>query len=158
MDVKLTYRGRVLSAQDVAFIQSLIDAHPEASRRALSSMLCERWGWRQPNGQLRDMVCRSLMLELHRGGHIALPPVRCRPPNNVVARRRPGSVAVDTKPLRVTLAELKREITERDEQDRQRAASPLRPAADAVTVDTTGLGVGAVLDRLVALVESGGIS
>ena len=107
MDVKLTYRGRVLSAQDVAFIQSLIDAHPEASRRALSSMLCERWGWRQPNGQLRDMVCRSLMLELHRAGHIALPPVRCRPPNNVVARRRPAALAVDTRPLRATLAELK---------------------------------------------------
>ena len=107
MDVKFTYRGRVLSAQDVAFIQTLIDAHPEASRRALSSMLCERWGWRQPNGQLRDMVCRSLMLELHRAGHIELPPVRCRPPNNVVARRRPGSVAVEARPLRVTLAELK---------------------------------------------------
>jgi len=107
MDVKLTYRGRVLSAQDVAFIQTLIDAHPEASRRALSSMLCERWGWRQPNGQLRDMVCRSLMLELHRAGHIELPPVRCRPPNNVVARRRPGSVAVEARPLRAALAELK---------------------------------------------------
>jgi len=107
MDVKLTYRGRVLSAQDVAFIQTLIDAHPEASRRALSSMLCERWGWRQPNGQLRDMVCRSLMLELHRAGHIELPAVRCRPPNNVVARRRPGALAVEAKPLRVTLAELK---------------------------------------------------
>ncbi len=107
MDVKLTYRGRVVSAQDVAFIQTLIDAHPEASRRALSSMLCERWDWRQPNGQLRDMVCRSLMLALHRGGHIALPPVRCQPPNNVVARRRPDALAVDTRPLRATLAELK---------------------------------------------------
>lgn len=107
MDVKLTYRGRVLSAQDVAFIQTLIDAHPEASRRALSKKLCEHWDWRQPNGQLRDMVCRSLMLELHRAGHIALPPVRCRPPNNVVARRRPAALAVDTRPLRATLAELK---------------------------------------------------
>ena len=106
MDVKLTYRGRVLSAQDVAFIQTLIDAHPEASRRALSSMLCERWGWRQPNGQLRDMVCRSLMLELHRGGHIELPPVRCRPPNNVVARRRPATLAIDTRPLHMGLGEL----------------------------------------------------
>ncbi len=103
----MTYRGRVVSAQDVVFIQALIDAHPEASRRVLSKTLCERWDWRQPNGQLRDMVCRSLMLELHRAGHIALPPVRCRPPNNVVARRRPGALALDTRPLRATLAELK---------------------------------------------------
>lgn len=107
MEAKLTYRGRVVSPQDVAFIQALIDAHPEASRRALSQKLCAHWDWRQPNGQLRDMLCRSLMLALHRAGHIVLPPVRCRPPNNVVARRRPGALAVDARPLRAPLAELK---------------------------------------------------
>jgi len=106
MDTTWRYRGRVVNPQDIAFIQSLIDAHPEASRRALSKKLCERWEWRQPNGQLRDMVCRGLMLELHRAGHIELPPVRCRPPNNVVTRRRPGAVAVDSRPLRTRLPEL----------------------------------------------------
>ena len=102
----MKYRGRLISAQDVAFIQALIDKHPEASRRRLSAMLCEHWGWVQPNGQLRDMVCRSMMLELHRAGHIELPPVRCRPPNNVAARQRPKAVAVDSTPLRTTLAAL----------------------------------------------------
>ncbi|MCP5084018.1 MAG: DUF4338 domain-containing protein [Alphaproteobacteria bacterium] len=105
MDVLLKYRGRVIQAQDAAFIQSLIDAHPTASRRALSSILCEAWDWRQPNGQLRDMVCRSLMLELHRAGHIELPPVRCRPRNNVVERRKPVAIAVDAQPLRTSLSE-----------------------------------------------------
>lgn len=107
MNVKLRYRGRVVSAEDVVFIQSLIDEHPEASRRALSKMLCERWDWVQANGQLCDMVCRGLMLELHRAGHIELPPVRCRPPNNVIARRRPPAMAIDTRPLRMSLTELK---------------------------------------------------
>ena len=102
----MTYRGRVVSAQDVAFIQALIDAHPEASRRALSTKLCQAWDWRQSNGRLRDMVCRGLMLELHRAGCIELPPVRCTPPNNVVARRRPQAVCVDSRPLRARLAEL----------------------------------------------------
>jgi hypothetical protein len=106
MDIKLTYRGRVIHAQEVAFIQALIDAHPEASRRALSKKLCQAWDWRQPNGQLRDMVCRSMMLELHRAGHIELPPVRCRPPNNVVERQRPAAMAVDCRPLRTTLSAL----------------------------------------------------
>jgi hypothetical protein len=86
MDALLNYRGRAISTQDISFIQALIDAHPAASRRALSSLLCQAWDWRQPNGQLRDMVCRGLMLELHRGGHIQLPPVRFRPPNNVIER------------------------------------------------------------------------
>ncbi len=66
MEVQFKYRGRVFSAADVAFIQALIADYPEASRRALSKKLCQAWGWVQANGQLRDMVCRSLMLALHR--------------------------------------------------------------------------------------------
>ncbi len=107
MEVKLKYRGREVSASDVVFIQELIGAHPEASRRALSKKLCEAWNWVQPNGALRDMVCRSLMLELDRAGLIELPPVRCRPPNNVVAHCRPDTVDVDSRPLCTTLSELR---------------------------------------------------
>jgi len=50
MEVKLTYRGRSVSAHDVEFIRALIAAHPQASRRALSKQLCEAWRWVQPNG------------------------------------------------------------------------------------------------------------
>jgi len=106
MEVQLKYRGRMISGQDVAFIQALIDKHPEASRRRLFAMRCEHWGWVQPNGQLRDRLWRSMMLELHRAGHIELAPVRCRPANNVTARQRPKAVAVDSRPLRTTLAAL----------------------------------------------------
>ena len=107
MDVKLRHRGREVSDADVAFIQALIRAHPGASRRALSKKLCEAWSWVQPNGELRDMVCRSLMLELDRAGLIELPAVRCRPPNNVLERRRPGAVKIDATPLRARLTELR---------------------------------------------------
>ena len=75
MDV-LRYRGRVVTDADVAFIQGLIAAYPSATRRALSHRLCEAWNWVQPNGVLRDMVCRGLLLALHRAGHIELPPAR----------------------------------------------------------------------------------
>ena len=104
--VKLIYRGRTVSERDVEFIRALIAAHPRASRRALSKRLCEAWNWVQPNGELRDMVCRSLMLELDRAGLIELPPVRFRPNNNVTARRAPAGVDIDTAPIRATLAEL----------------------------------------------------
>ncbi len=106
MEVKLKYRGREVTACEVAFIRSLIAEHPGASRRALSKKLCEAWHWVQPNGSLRDMVCRGLMLELDRAGLIELPPVRCRPPNNVLQHREAGAVAVDTTALRAPLAEL----------------------------------------------------
>jgi hypothetical protein len=84
----LRYRGRVIEAADIEFIKELIAQNPEASRRALSAKLCQAWNWVQPNGQLRDMVCRSLMLQLHRGGLIELPAKRIEAINNVVARRQ----------------------------------------------------------------------
>jgi len=106
MDTVLTHRGRQVTHDDVAFIRELIAAHPQASRRALSKLLCEAWGWVQPNGQLRDMVCRGLMLALHRADHIELPPVRRTPPNPLVRRRRPAPVDVDSTPIQGRLADL----------------------------------------------------
>ena len=107
MDEKIHYRGGVVDDADVLFIRELIGGHPEASRRRLSELLCEAWNWRQPNGVLKAMVCRGLMLALHRGGHIELPAVRRVLPNPLVERRRPVAQSVDTEPLRGSLAELR---------------------------------------------------
>jgi len=106
--VVLRYRGRELGPSEVAFVRALIAAHPQASRRALSATLSQAWGWVQPNGQLRAMVCRSLMLALERAGHLALPPVRRRPPNPLARRARPAPVAIDRTPMRGTLGDLGR--------------------------------------------------
>ena len=107
MGIELRYRGRTVTGADVAFICKLIATQPTASRRKLSKLLCEAWSWRQSNGELRDMVCRGLMLQLHRGGHIELPEVRRKPPNNVVARRRPALMPIDQLPLCGALSELR---------------------------------------------------
>ena len=106
MEPVLSYRGRQVSEADALFVRELIAQHPEASRRALSKKLCEAWGWMQENGALRDQVCRSLMLKLHRAGHIELPPVRFRPPNPLAVRARPAPVELDRSPLRASLTEL----------------------------------------------------
>ncbi|KKW42037.1 MAG: hypothetical protein UY92_C0011G0059 [Candidatus Magasanikbacteria bacterium GW2011_GWA2_56_11] len=106
MDAVIEYRGRTVTRQEVGFIQELIAAHPSASRRVLSTKLCEAWDWRQTNGCLRDMVCRGLMLELHRGGHIELPAVRQVPPNPLARRVRRRPVTVDQTPVRCRLSEL----------------------------------------------------
>jgi len=81
----------------VAFIRQLIAAHPRASRRSLSKKLCEAWNWVQPNGVLRDMVCRGLMLVLHRAGHIELPPVRWVNPNPLAQGRMARVLPQDWK-------------------------------------------------------------
>ncbi len=76
MECLLRYRGKNYSAQEVQEVQELIARHPGLSRRRLSEELCRYWNWVQPNGQLRSMVCRGLMLALHRAELIQLPPVR----------------------------------------------------------------------------------
>lgn len=107
MDVAIRYRGRVVTAEDICFIKSLIAAHPRDSRRALSLRLCEAWGWVQANGSPRDMVCRGLMLELHRSRLIELPAKRCSPPNPLAGERaRPAPPAVDQRPIDGSLKSL----------------------------------------------------
>jgi len=96
----LCYRGRTISAQDIASIRLLIAQNPRASRRKLSLLLCQAWDWRQANGAWRDMVCRSLMLLLHRAGHIELPPQRQTSANPLAQRARPATdFLVDQSPL-----------------------------------------------------------
>nr|VFJ67338.1 MAG: cytidylate kinase [Candidatus Kentron sp. DK] len=55
------------------------------------------------------------------------------------------------------LASLLTEIEERDRRDRERSASPLEPATDAVLIDTTDLVIDEVLDRVMASVITSGI-
>jgi cytidylate kinase len=52
------------------------------------------------------------------------------------------------KGVSVTLSGLLREILARDARDAQRAVAPLRPADDAVRIDTTGLGIETVVERV----------
>jgi len=111
MEVRFVHRGRIITDADIQFIYRLIAEHPRASRRELSRRLCEAWDWRQPNGALRDMVCRSLMLALHRRGDIELPPVRWVNPNPLarrgVQRSKPAEAIIDTRPISGKLATLR---------------------------------------------------
>jgi hypothetical protein len=106
MAIVLRYRGRIVEDTDVGFIQSLIQAHPEASRRQLSAKLCAAWNWIQTNGAPCDMICRGLMLALDRGGHIQLPPVKITPHNPLLRRRRPDVPDMDRSAIESSLKDL----------------------------------------------------
>jgi hypothetical protein len=122
MNGTITYRGRMVTDADVTFIRQLIAAHPTLSRRALSQKLCEAWNWVQPNGRPRDMVCRGLMLALHRAGRIELPPTRQLSFNPLARRPVPGVVEIDQSPLQ---ADLRLLAPLRFEQVRRTAQEPL---------------------------------
>ena len=103
MSIILTYRGRSVSDADVAFLRTLIAEHPGMRRRAISLEVCRAWDWRQPNGVLKDAICRGLLLALHRAGHLELPPPRIQHTNHPEWRRRAADVPIDCTPLRASL-------------------------------------------------------
>jgi hypothetical protein len=99
MEFVTNYQGVLITERDIAFIKHLILRNPHISRRQLSTTLCEVWDWRQDNGHLKDMLCRSLLLHLHRSGYINLPPIKFRPNNPLANRKRPPKITVDTSPI-----------------------------------------------------------
>ncbi len=65
------------------------------------------------------------------------------------ARRRYNQLK--EKGLAANLAGLSQEILERDRRDSARSVAPLRPATDAVVIDSTGIPVDGVVNRILAL-------
>ena len=51
------------------------------------------------------------------------------------------------------ISDLINEISERDERDRNRRVAPLRPATDAIQLDSTSLGIENVFDRVRAILR-----
>ena len=67
------------------------------------------------------------------------------------ARRRHNQLS--EKGVSVTFDGLLREILARDARDAQRTVAPLKPADDAVIIDTTDLGIDEAVERVLALVQ-----
>lgn len=74
------YCGRTFTASEIELVRHLIGADPTLSRYRLSCELCERLPWRRPDGRLKDMSCRVVLLRMQADGLIRLPPARCAKP------------------------------------------------------------------------------
>jgi cytidylate kinase len=72
---------------------------------------------------------------------------------SAAARAARRARELHAEPDAAVVESMVREIAERDARDRGRAHSPLRPAADAVVVDTTDKSIEEVVRKLRALVE-----
>ena len=68
------------------------------------------------------------------------------------ARRRHKQLM--EKGIDVNLSRLFSEVAERDRRDQQRSVAPLKPAEDAVVVDTTGLEIPEVVERVLSIVRA----
>ena len=106
MESIITYRRRSVTPEDVGTVRRIIETHPDKSRRFISQEVCREWDWRQPNGVLKDMVCRSLLLLLESKGLINLPPRKCTPANPLAKRKKPSRVDVDNTAIHCSVADL----------------------------------------------------
>lgn len=110
MQLPTTLQGRPFGPQPLAQIQALIASQGGWSRYRLSRELARLWDWRTPQGQLKDMAARTLLLKLQQAGWIELPAKRMksptrsgRPPNGQGVNLEPGPVVgalQDLLPLR----------------------------------------------------------
>ena len=70
----VTIRKKTITAADLEFIQATINQNWNKGRTQISKILCQKWNWIQPNGRLKDMACREVLLTLCRMGLINYPP------------------------------------------------------------------------------------
>ncbi len=98
MEEWIRYRGKNYTFREINEIREVLIAHRDRSRRFISQEICRRWEWRQPNGVLRDMICRGFLLQLEAQGFIALPPRKKNPLNPLSRHQKPQIIEVDQTP------------------------------------------------------------
>jgi hypothetical protein len=106
MEYKFIYRRREITSHDIEFIRKVIRENPNAGRCFLSKHICRVWNWTQPNGYLKDGVCRGLLLRLEAEGYIKLPPRKSIPPNPFVKREKPSKIQINQIPIHNQLSDI----------------------------------------------------
>ena len=90
------YSGRLFSQDELHQIRVLIADSPDASRTAISRVVCRLLNWRKVDGALKEVSCRVALLRMQDDGLLQLPPSRgnanCRrgkPTRTSAADRQP---------------------------------------------------------------------
>ena len=119
---------------------SRVSARPEVR----DALLVRQHGFRRPPGLVADG--RDM-------GSVVFPDACAKVFLTATARARAERrhKQLMAKGIDVSVGRLFREMAERDRRDRERAVAPLKPAEDAVVVDTTGLDVDTVVARVIEI-------
>ena len=68
------WSGRYFSKCELEEIRQIIASDSEATRSDIALRVCAAIDWRRPNGELKSMRARVVLLRMHEGGLIQLPP------------------------------------------------------------------------------------
>jgi hypothetical protein len=103
MQLPSMLQGRPFGPAALAQIRALLDQQRDWSRYRLSRELARLWDWRTPQGQLKDMAARTLLLKLAQRGWLKLPPRRATPSNRL-RPKHPPALAWAAPPAPITQA------------------------------------------------------
>jgi hypothetical protein len=106
MQLPTILQGRPFGPEALAQVQALLNQKADWSRYRLSRELARLWDWRTPQGQLKDMAARSLLLKLERQGWIALPLRRRPSPTRSGRAPESGGLGLEESPITGPLEEL----------------------------------------------------
>lgn len=135
--------GNEIRTEEVGMLASIVAKLP-AVRDALKKA-------QQAMGEATPLVAEGRDM-----GTVVFPEARCKifldaTPQERARRRFDQLVSMGETP---DLEALTEQIRQRDEQDRNRALAPLRPADDAVIVDTTSLDIDGVFEEIMRHVRT----
>jgi CMP/dCMP kinase len=144
--VRVLVNGRDVTgeirAPRVTGASSEVAAHPEVRRSLLAKQ--------------RELIdSRDTIVEGRDIGTVVAPeaPVKLFLIADPSERARRRAAEFERQGLRAEAEEVKAAIEQRDRLDSTRSAAPLRPADDAVVIDTTDLEADEVIERVVQLVD-----
>ncbi len=89
----MRYSGREFTENELQMMRDLIANNPGIMRIELSRVVCQKLNWRKPDGGLKDMRCRVVMLRMHEDKLITLPPPRTK-----TAPRKKVKLTLKTNP------------------------------------------------------------
>ena len=68
--------GQIITVEQLAEINEIIETFPKLSRTELANTLCELYSWKRPTGKLKTVECRQFLERLDEKGTIGLPESR----------------------------------------------------------------------------------
>jgi cytidylate kinase len=135
--------GREIRAEEVGAAASVVSALPGVRALLLDLQ--------------RDLGSRgNVVLEGRDIGTVVFPGAEAKIflTASIEARAERRGAELAERGQEVNLEKVREEMARRDRQDSTRAIAPLKQAADAVLVDTSGMSIESVLDRLESIVRN----
>ena len=68
------YSGREFTEAELCLIRDIIAAQDKPHRKEISQRVCRALEWYRPNGLLKEMSCRNVLLKMQEHGLVTLPP------------------------------------------------------------------------------------